>query len=86
MRSQSKSKPSNASDQSRSIVAIAVALIAGGSTAFLAYKAWATRKSANPANPSHPHLEHPELELTDLPKEALPQRSELVEREVALTR
>lgn len=53
------------------LAAIALAAIGVGSTAFLAYKSWAAKKSvAAPVN-QHPELEHPELLLTTVPKEAL---------------
>jgi len=55
------------------LVAIALAVVGGSSTAFLAYKAWASRQSALTPITQHPELEHPELLLTQLPREALPE-------------
>jgi hypothetical protein len=57
--------------------AIAVATVAGGSLAFLAYKASISRKLSIVSTVTHPEWEHPELKLTDLPKEALPERNQL---------
>lgn len=53
------------------LAAIALTAVAGGSTAFLAYKAWNVRKTAPSPVAHHPELEHPELLLTGIPKEAL---------------
>ncbi|MBF2027091.1 MAG: hypothetical protein IGS48_10045 [Oscillatoriales cyanobacterium C42_A2020_001] len=80
-------------DQLRTIAAIAVTLLAGGSLAALAYKLrLANHKFNREFSGLHPELEHPELLLTDLPKEALPEHIYLVDdsvigkREAILTR
>jgi len=87
-RSQFNAATSTEGEQARKVAATIVAIVAGSSTAFLAYKAWTSRKRVYSAILDQPKLEHPELELADLPQEALPQSSELlnIEREAVLTR
>ena len=76
-------------EKSWKYAAIAVATVAGGSMAFLAYRAWVSRK-LSPVHTMHPELEHPELQLTALPKEALAETSQLGDQatdlEATLTR
>lgn len=74
-------------DHPRTIAAIAVALLAGGSLAALAYKLrLASHKSNSQTSGLHPELEHPELLLADLPKEALPDQIHLIDDSVHVKR
>lgn len=82
----------SATGEAWKLVAILLATTGLGSTVFLVYKAWASRKLTPTTPVTHPKLEHPELQLTDLPKEALPNmayadlRVRDWQREVVLTR
>jgi hypothetical protein len=53
------------------LAAIALAALGGGSTVFLAYRSWAAKQTVAASISQPPELEHPELQLTTVPSEAL---------------
>ncbi|MDX2240488.1 MAG: hypothetical protein NW224_07385 [Leptolyngbyaceae cyanobacterium bins.302] len=66
---------SSTGEKTWQMAAIGLAILAGSSLSFLGYRTWVSRKST-PVTPAiHPELDHPELQLTNLPKEAFPQLS-----------
>lgn len=69
------SSDSSPGEKTWQMAAIVLAMLAGGSLSFLGYKTWVSRKSTPTTISIHPELEHPELQLTNLPREAFPQLS-----------